>query len=103
MAAKPFAGGCSEERPQQEATPVLVATATQERNTAPYSSFKTSKQQGMQTQVLLQEHDGSWNTGKTYPNPLLAYIAARKLSRQNQKRCRTVCSNGHVLDEIFPY
>ena len=57
----------------------------------------------MQTQVLLQEHDGSWNTGKTYPNPLLAYIAARKLSRQNQKRCRTVCSNGNVLDEIFPY
>ena len=42
----------------------------------------------MQTQVLMQATDGSWNTSKTYPNPLLAYIAARKLSRQEQRSCR---------------
>jgi hypothetical protein len=56
----------------------------------------------MQTQVLMQAKDGSWNTSKTYPNPLLAYIAARKLSRQEQRTCRTVCSSGQVLDEIHP-
>ena len=103
MGVKPCAGDCSEGSPQQEVTPELVVTATQQGSTAPYSSFKTSTQQGMQTQVLLQERDGSWNTGKIYPNSLLAYIAARKLSRQKQKPCRTVCSNGHVLDEILPY
>jgi hypothetical protein len=57
----------------------------------------------MQTQVLLQSQDGSWTTSKTYPNPLLAYIAARKLSRQQQRSCRTVCASGQVLDEIVPY
>jgi len=56
----------------------------------------------MQTQVLMQATDGSWNTSKIYPNPLLAYIAARKLSRQEQRTCRTVCSSGQVLDEIHP-
>ena len=56
----------------------------------------------MQTQVLMQGTDGSWNTSKTYPNPLLAYIAARNLSRQQQRSCRTVCSSGQVLDEILP-
>ncbi|MEY3749593.1 MAG: hypothetical protein RLZZ11_935 [Cyanobacteriota bacterium] len=56
----------------------------------------------MQTQVWLQSSDGSWNNSKTYPNPLLAYIAARKLSRQEQRICRTVCASGQVLDEIHP-
>jgi hypothetical protein len=56
----------------------------------------------MQTQVWLKGSDGSWNTSKTYPNPLLAYIAARKLSRQEQRSCRTVCVSGQVLDEIHP-
>ena len=56
----------------------------------------------MQTQVLSQLPDGSWNPLKVYPNPLLAYIAARKLSRQEQRRCRTVCISGQVLDDIQP-
>jgi hypothetical protein len=56
----------------------------------------------MQTRVLMQATDGSWNTSKTYPNPLLAFIAARKLSRQEQRACRTVCSSGQVLEEIRP-
>ena len=56
----------------------------------------------MQTQVLLQGNDGSWTSRNAYPNPLLAYIAARKLSRQEQRRCRTVCASGQVLDEIGP-
>lgn len=56
----------------------------------------------MQTKVLLQGTDGSWTSRKTYPNPLLAYIAARKLSRQEQRRCRTVCVSGQVLDEVCP-
>lgn len=56
----------------------------------------------MQTQVWLQSSDGSWNNSKTYPNSLLAYIAARKLSRQEQRICRTVCASGQVLDEIHP-
>jgi hypothetical protein len=57
---------------------------------------------GMQTQVLFQTNDGSWSTSKTYPNPLLAYIAARKLSRQEQRPCRTVCTSGQLLEEIQP-
>lgn len=57
---------------------------------------------GMQTQVLFQTNDGSWSTSKTYPNPLLAYIAARKLSRQEQRPCRTVCTTGQLLEEIQP-
>ena len=56
----------------------------------------------MQTQVWLQGSDGNWNSSKTYPNPLLAYIAARKLSRQEQRCCKTVCATGQVLDEIQP-
>jgi hypothetical protein len=56
----------------------------------------------MQTQVLFQTNDGSWSTSKTYPNPLLAYIAARKLSRQEQRPCRTVCTSGQLLEEIQP-
>jgi hypothetical protein len=56
----------------------------------------------MQTQVLSQLPDGSWNALKVYPNPLLAYIAARKLSRREQRPCRTVCISGQVLDEILP-
>lgn len=56
----------------------------------------------MQTKVLMQGSDGSWSSRKTYPNPLLAYIAARKLSRQEQRCCRTVCASGQVLDEIHP-
>ncbi len=56
----------------------------------------------MQTKVLLQGTDGSWTSRKTYPNPLLAYIAARKLSRQEQRRCRTVCVSGQVLEEVCP-
>jgi hypothetical protein len=57
----------------------------------------------MQTQVWLQGSDGNWNSSKTYPNPLLAYIAARKLSRQEQRCCKTVCATGQVLDEIQPH
>lgn len=56
----------------------------------------------MQTQVLFQTNDGSWSTSKTYPNPLLAYIAARKLSLSEQRPCRTVCTSGQVLEEILP-
>ena len=56
----------------------------------------------LQTQVLFQANDGSWSTSKTYPNPLLAYIAARKLSRQEQRCCRTVCTSGQVLEDIQP-
>ena len=56
----------------------------------------------MQTQVLFQANDGSWSTSKIYPNPLLAYIAARKLSRQEQRCCRTVCTSGQLLEEIQP-
>ena len=60
------------------------------------------KPSSVQTQVLFQANDGSWNTSKTYPNPLLAYIAARKLSRLEQRCCRTVCTTGQVLEEIQP-
>jgi len=56
----------------------------------------------MQTRVFSQQPDGSWDPQKVYPNPLLAFIAARKLSRRAQLRCRTVCINGQVLDEILP-
>ena len=56
----------------------------------------------MQTQVLFKANDGSWSASKTYPNPLLAYIAARKLSRQEQRPCRTVCTSGQLLEEIQP-
>jgi len=56
----------------------------------------------MQTRVLSQLPDGAWDQLKTYPNPLLAYIAARKLSRQEQRLCRTVCVSGQVLEEILP-
>lgn len=56
----------------------------------------------MQTKVFSQQPDGSWNPQKTYPNPLLAFIAARKLSRRAQLPCRTVCINGQVLEEILP-
>ena len=56
----------------------------------------------MQTQVLSQLPDGSWNPFKVYPNPLLAYIAARKLSRREQRPTRTVCISGQVLDDIQP-
>ena len=65
----------------------------------PVDDWSTS---GMQTQVLFQTNDGSWSTSKTYPNPLLAYIAARKLSRQEQRPCRTVCTSGQLLEEIQP-
>ncbi|MFM8545278.1 MAG: hypothetical protein ACKOCA_10505 [Vulcanococcus sp.] len=56
----------------------------------------------MQTQVLSQLPDGSWDPQKVYPNPLLAYIAARKLSLSEQRPCRTVCTSGQVLEEILP-
>ena len=56
----------------------------------------------MQTQVLSQLPDGSWDPLKVYPNPLLAYIAARKHSRLEQRRCRTVCTSGQLLEEILP-
>ena len=56
----------------------------------------------MQTQVLSQRPDGGWDPMKVYPNPLLAYIAARKLSRGLQRRCRTVCTSGQVLEDILP-
>ena len=56
----------------------------------------------MQTHVLSQASDGSWTSRKTYPNPLLAYIAARKLSRLEQRCCRTMCASGQVLDEVSP-
>jgi hypothetical protein len=48
----------------------------------------------MQAQVLSQLPDGSWDPLKVYPNPLLAYIAARKHSRREQRPCRTVCISG---------
>jgi hypothetical protein len=56
----------------------------------------------MQTQVIAQRADGGWDPLKTYPNPLLAYIAARKVSRQTQCHCRTVCASGQIVDEIAP-
>lgn len=56
----------------------------------------------MQTKLQAQRDDGAWDQLKTYPNPLLAYIAARKLSRQQQRHCRTVCVSGQVLEEIAP-
>ena len=56
----------------------------------------------MQTRVLSQLPDGSWDPLKLYPNPLLAYIAACKHSRREQRRCRTVCISGQVLEEILP-
>ncbi|MEY4296833.1 MAG: hypothetical protein RLZZ423_12 [Cyanobacteriota bacterium] len=56
----------------------------------------------MQTRLLALRDDGAWDQLKTYPNPLLAYIAARKLSRQEQRRCRTVCVSGQLLEEIAP-
>jgi hypothetical protein len=56
----------------------------------------------MQTRLQAQRDDGAWDQLKTYPNPLLAYIAARKLSRQEQRPYRTVCVSGQVLEEIAP-
>lgn len=56
----------------------------------------------MQTRLQAQRDDGAWDQLKTYPNPLLAYIAARKLSRQEQRHYRTVCVSGQVLEEIAP-
>jgi hypothetical protein len=56
----------------------------------------------VQTQLQTQLADGHWQPVKTYPNPLLAYIAARKLSRIEQRSCRTICNNGQILDEIGP-
>ena len=56
----------------------------------------------MQTRLQAQRDDGAWDQLKTYPNPLLAYIAARKLSRLEQRPCRTVCVSGQVLEEIAP-
>ena len=56
----------------------------------------------MQTRVLSQLPDGSWDPLKLYPNPLLAYIAARKYSRQQQRHCRTVCASGQILEVIAP-
>ncbi|MFM7652407.1 MAG: hypothetical protein ACKO5M_05720 [Vulcanococcus sp.] len=56
----------------------------------------------MQTRLQAQRDDGAWDQLKTYPNPLLAYIAARKLSRQEQRPCRTVCVSGQVLEDIAP-
>ena len=56
----------------------------------------------MQTKLLAQRADGAWDQLKTYPNPLLAYIAARKLSSQEQRPCRTVCASGQVLEEVAP-
>ncbi len=56
----------------------------------------------MQTKLQAQRADGAWDQLKTYPNPLLAYIAACKLSRSEQRRCRTVCASGQVLEEITP-
>jgi len=56
----------------------------------------------MQTKLEAQRDDGAWDQLKTYPNPLLAYIAARKLSRLEQRLCRTVCVSGQILEEIAP-
>lgn len=56
----------------------------------------------MQTKLQAQRADGAWDQLKTYPNPLLAYIAACKLSRLEQRRCRTVCTSGQILEEIAP-
>ncbi|MEY3929276.1 MAG: hypothetical protein RLZZ516_986 [Cyanobacteriota bacterium] len=56
----------------------------------------------MQTRLQAQRADGAWDHLKTYPNPLLAYIAACKLSRSEQRRCRTVCASGQVIEEISP-
>lgn len=57
----------------------------------------------MQTQVMTQRSDGGWDPHKTYPNPLLAYIAARKLSRERHCTCVTVCASGQMLDEVQPF
>lgn len=56
----------------------------------------------MQTKLLAQRSDGAWDHLKTYPNPLLAYIAARKQSRADQRVYRTVCSSGQLLEEVRP-
>lgn len=56
----------------------------------------------MQTKLQAQRADGAWDQLKTYPNPLLAYIAARKFSRKERRACRTVCASGQVLEEISP-
>ena len=56
----------------------------------------------MQTRLQAQRDDGAWDQLKTYPNPLLAYIAACKLSRQEQRLCRTVCVSGQILEEVQP-
>ena len=56
----------------------------------------------MQTKLQAQRADGAWDQLKIYPNPLLAYIAACKLSRQERRRCRTVCTSGQVLEVITP-
>ena len=57
----------------------------------------------MQTQVMTQRSDGGWDPHKTYPNPLLAYIAAGKLSRERHCTCVTVCASGQMLDEVQPF
>ena len=56
----------------------------------------------MQTKLQAQRADGAWDQLKTYPTPLLAYIAACKLSRREQRRCRTVCASGQVLEVVTP-
>ena len=56
----------------------------------------------MQTKLQAQRADGAWDPRKTYPNPLLAYIAACQLSRREQRRCRTVCASGQVLEVVTP-
>lgn len=56
----------------------------------------------MQTKLQALRDDGAWDQLKTYPNPLLAYIAARKYSRQQQCPCRTVCASGQILEVIAP-
>jgi hypothetical protein len=56
----------------------------------------------MQTKLQAQRADGAWDQLTPYPNPLLAYIAACKLSRREQRRCRTVCASGQVLEVITP-
>jgi hypothetical protein len=56
----------------------------------------------MPTQALSQLPDGSRIPLKVHPNPLLATIAARKLSRREQRPTRTVCINGQGLDDIQP-
>lgn len=83
----------------------LVATATRGSTAGSIRSgpFRQPPRPALvQTQLQTQLADGHWQPVKTYPNPLLAYIAARKLSRIEQRSCRTICNNGQILDEIGP-